>query len=239
MPWIIGGSAIVGGLIGSRSARSAARGQEAAARYATDEQRRQFDLTREDWRPYRETGYQALADLAGLRNYDPTPDAASVMQEPGYQFGLQQGRNALEGSAAAGGGLYSGQALKELMQFGTDYGTTKFNDAFNRREASFGNRWNRLAGLAGIGQAANQQTTAAGQNYANNVGSIAMGNANAQGAARMAQGNIWGSTFNQLASIAGRGGFGSPGGGGGGYGGGVPMSAGSGYSDAYGPNWWD
>jgi hypothetical protein len=138
------------------------------------------------------------------------------MQEPGYQFGLQQGRNALEGSAAAGGGLYSGQALKELTQYGNDYGTTKFNDAFNRQQSAFGNRWNRLAGLAGVGQTSVQQTGAAGQNYANNVGNIAMGNANAQGAAGMAQANIWGNALNQMGSWARQGGWGSGGGGGGG-----------------------
>lgn len=231
------GAAVVGGAIASRGARSAAQGQADAARYATDEQRRQYDLTREDWRPYRERGYEALQDLAGLRGQEPSTSAADVMRDPGYQFGLQQGRNALEGSAAASGGLYSGQALKELMQYGNDYGTTKFNDAFNRQQTAFGNRWNRLAGLAGIGQAATSQTTAAGQNYANNVGNIAMGNANAQGAARMAQGNIWGSTFNQLASMAGRGAFGSPGGGSGGYN--VPVTAPAANYGDMGGAWWD
>jgi hypothetical protein len=208
----VGVASVVGGALSSNAIGNAADGQNDASRYATDEQRRQFDLTREDWRPYRETGQQALQDMAGLRNFDPTPDAASVMREPGYQFGLQQGRNALEGSAAAGGGLYSGQALKELMQYGNDYGTTKFDSAFNRSQTAFGNRWNRLAGLAGVGQTANQQTTAAGQNYANSVGNIAMGNANAQGAAGIAQANIWGSALNQVGSWA-RQGWGGGGGG--------------------------
>jgi hypothetical protein len=234
MPWIVGGAAIVGGLLGSNATRSAASGQADAARAATEEQRRQFDLTREDTRPYRETGAAALADLAGLRGQEPSTDAASVMREPGYQLGLQQGRGALEGSAAARGGLYSGQALRELTQFGNDYGTTKFNDSFNRQQTAFGNRWNRLAGLAGIGQSGVNQSAAAGQNYANQAGAIGMSNANAQGAAGIAQANIWGSTANQLASLAGRGGWGSGGGGGGG----VPSYA---PSANYGGDgaWWD
>jgi hypothetical protein len=199
-----GAGTVIGGVMQSNAIGDAADGQAAAARYATDEQRRQFDLTRADWQPYREGGYAALSDLVNLRNFDPTPSAEAVMAEPGYQFGLRQGRDALEGSAAAGGGLYSGQAAKELMQYGNDYGTTKFNDAFNRAETSFGNRWGRLAGLAGVGQSATQQTTDAGARYAANVGNIAMGNANAQGAAGIAQANIWGSGMNQLTSLMGR-----------------------------------
>ncbi len=232
------GASIVGGAISSNAIGNAADEGSAASRYATDEQRRQFDLTREDWAPYRQSGYAALEDMTRLRNFDPTPSAASVMREPGYQFGLQQGRNALEGSAAAGGGLYSGQALKELMQYGNDYGTTKFNDAFNRQQTAFGNRWNRLSSLANVGQTATQQTTSAGQNYANNVGNIALGNANTQGAAGIAQANIWGNALNQVGSWARRGGWNT--GGGGGYGGGVPMSAPSAtygdMGDTYGHN---
>lgn len=212
------GASIVGGAISSNAVGNAADAQSAASRYATDEQRRQFDLTREDWAPYRQSGYAALEDMTRLRNFDPTPSAAAVMAEPGYQFGLQQGRSALEGSAAAGGGLYSGRALKELTQFGNDYATTKYDNAFNRAQTAFGNRWNRLAGLAGVGQTANQQTTAAGQNYANSVGNIAMGNANAQGAAGIAQANIWGNALNQVGSWA-RQGWGT------GSGGGSPSNA--------------
>jgi filamentous hemagglutinin len=83
------------------------------------------------------------------------------MAEPGYQFGLTQGRDILEGSAAARGGLYSGRALRELTQYGNDYATTRYGDAWNREQANFGNRWGRLAGLAGVGQSATQQVSAA------------------------------------------------------------------------------
>ena len=121
------------------------------------------------------------------------------MADPGYQFGLTQGRNAREGSAAARGGLYSGQTGKALTEFGTDYGTSKFNDAFNRQQTEFGNRWGRLAGLAGIGQAATNQVDAAGANKANNLGSLGLYGAQQQGAAGIANANIWGNALNQFA----------------------------------------
>lgn len=240
------GTNIAGSILGARSADRAAAAQERASMQAAEmqlqaqrdaiaaqdrafresmaEQRRQFDTIQSNQQPWRQAGVNALEQLQGLANYDPTPTAESVMAEPGYQFGLTQGRDILEGSAAARGGLYSGNALRELTRFGGDYATTRFNDAFNRQQTAFGNRWGRLAGLAGIGQSATQQVNAAGQNFANaatnlygnqanansnmfmntanNLGNIGMSNANAQGAASMARANIWGNALNQLGGAA-------------------------------------
>lgn len=143
------------------------------------EVRRQYNQAREDWEPWRTTGVGALEQLRGLSNYDPTPTAESVMAEPGYQFGLTQGRNALEGSAAAAGGLYSGRALKELTQYGNDYATTKFNDAWNRQRTNFNDRWGRISSLAGMGERATNNTAAAGLSMGNNVAQMYGNNANA------------------------------------------------------------
>ena len=201
MPWAAA-AAVAGAALGANATSRASRRQQSAADRQLAEQARQYDLTREDQRPYREAGYAALERLSGLTDFDPTPTHEAVFNEPGYQFGLLQGRNAVEGSAAARGGLYSGNALKELMQFGNDYATTKYGDAWNRAHTAFGNRWNRLAGLAGIGQTANQQTQQAGQHYADAAGNIMGGAANAAGAAGMARANIWGNALNQVGSWA-------------------------------------
>jgi hypothetical protein len=206
MPWaaaITAAGAIGGAAISSDANRKAGNKQGDGAAAATAEQTRQYDLARSDQAPYREAGYGALADLVGMKGGPGNLTADQVMAEPGYQFGLMQGRNALEGSASARGGLYSGAALKALTQYGNDYGTNKYNDAFNRQESAFGNRWNRLSGLAGIGQSATNQVGQAGANYANNVGNIGLSNANAQGAAGIAQGNIWGSALNGIGSAVG------------------------------------
>lgn len=201
MPWAVAAAAV--GAAGSYAASSdAARKQGHATDDALAEQQRQYDLSRNDQAPYREAGSAALQKLNGLSDTDPTPDAASVMSQPGYQFGLNQGINSAEGSQAAKGGLYSGAALKALTQYGNDYATTKYQDAFNNAQTSFGNRWNRLAGLAGIGQTATQQGVASGQNYANQTGALMTNNANAQGAAGIAQGNVFGNLANQAGSAA-------------------------------------
>lgn len=201
MSWVA--AAVVGGaLITSEAAGDAADAQAGAADAATGEQRRQFNLIREDQAPYREAGVEALTRLRNYSDHIPRPD--EVMAEPGYQFGLQEGIGNIQNTAAARGGLYSGNTLRALTRYGTDYATTRYNDAFNRMQATDNTRWNRLASLAGIGQTATNQVGAAGQNLANQVGQIAMSNANAQGAAGMARGNIWGNALGQLGSMAGR-----------------------------------
>jgi hypothetical protein len=200
VPWISASAALGRAALGSVFGNKAAKQQEAAAKAAREAQTLQFAKVREDQEPYRAAGYEALAQLAGLSNFDPTPTHEQVANEPGYQFGLLQGRNALEGSAAARGGLYSGNALKELTQYANDYASTKYNDAWNRVQTGFGNRWGRLAGLAGIGQSATNRVDAYGEVAARNNAWYGMDAANVGAANQIGQANIWGNALNQFAS---------------------------------------
>ena len=109
-----------------------------------------------------------------LRNFT----GADLQNEPGYQFGMNQGLMALDRKNAAGGGYFSGQALKAAQGFAQDYAGTKFNDAFNRDNTNKTRAYNQLSNLAGSGQMA-----------VNNVGSNITGLGNAQGAANIASGN--------------------------------------------------
>jgi hypothetical protein len=202
MPWGVA-AAVGGAVIGAKATGDAADTQAAAAAEANALQRYMYDTTRADQAPYREAGVDALGRLRGFSDRMLRPD--EVMAEPGYQFGLREGIDNIESTAAARGGLYSGNTLKGLTRFANDYATTKFNEAWNRSETAQSTRWNRLAALAGIGQTATNQVQSAGQNYANGVGNTLMSNANAQGAAGMARADIWGNALNQLGSAASRG----------------------------------
>jgi hypothetical protein len=161
-----------------------------------------YDTTRTDQAPWRAAGENALGSLTSFQN--PSINSADVLNEPGYQFGLSQGLGNIQNTAAAKGSLYSGNALKALTQYGNDYATTKYNDAWNRMQSDATSRWNRLASLAGLGQTANNAIQNAGQNYANNAGNLLTSNANAQGAAGLAQGNLWGNAFNSVLSSGNR-----------------------------------
>lgn len=203
MPWGVAAAAVTAGA-GLASSSKASKGQQKAADAALEEQRRQYDLARNDQAPWREAGQNALASLTNLSGqFGKVPTAEEVMAGPGYQFGLSQGLDAIQGTAAANGGLYSGATGKALTRFGNDYATSKFNDAFNQKQAAESSIWNRYAGLAGIGQSATNQLAQLGQNYANQAGQIGMNNANAQGAAAIANANTIGNFANQAGAAWG------------------------------------
>ena len=208
MPWGVAAAAVGAG-IGAVSSNSASKKQQSGANAALGEQQREYDTTRNDNQTALDARNNSLAMMQNKAGqYSSSPTAASVMAEPGYQFGMDQGRNSLEGSASAGGGLYSGATMKALQQYGNDYGTTKFDDAFNRQQTSQDADFNRYASIGGLGQVGTSQIGQAGQNMANNNSAIDMANGRAQAGFGVANGNMWGSAFNQAGSALANGGGG-------------------------------
>ena len=127
------------------------------------------------------------------------PTSSDVIAEPGYQFGLQQGQQALQRQATARGMLNSGNALLAAQRYGQDYAGTKYGDAWNRLQAGQTNTFNRLASVAGLGQTGASTIAGAGANAANNISASQIGVGNAQAAAGLAQANTWANAGNQLA----------------------------------------
>lgn len=210
----VGTATVVGGIIASNAAGDAADTQANAANRATDVGNQQFQQTREDQAPYREAGYGALNklnDLLGLSTNTGVQGYGSLAQpftgdkvasDPGYQFGLQQGTQAIDNSAASHGNLYSGATLKALTRYGNDYGTTKFNDAFNRDQTQGNALANKLQSIAGLGQTSLGQTGALGASNASQVGENLIGAGNAQAAGGRAQSNAIVGGINQIGSYA-------------------------------------
>lgn len=189
------GASLVGGAMQADAQGDAADAQREATDRSIAEQRRQFDLTRGDFAPYRETGVNALRQLQTDINAPVT--AQDAMSDPGYQFGMQQGQQALDRKFAAAGGRLSGASLKSAARFGTDYATTGYNAAYQRRQ----DRLNRLASLAGIGQTATGSSALAGANASNNISSALQSQGDATAAAGLARGNTWANTGNQIAAL--------------------------------------
>ena len=104
-------------------------------------------------------------------------DGASPFQSfydsPDYNLAFTEGQDAIEGGAAARGGLLSGDTAKSVIGFGQNLANT-----------TFGNYKNTLSNIAGVGQTADNTITNAGQNYANQFGNnqFNVANARAQGA---------------------------------------------------------
>lgn len=192
----VAGATVVGGALASSAAGSAADSQAQSSANAIGEQARQYDQTRADYAPYRDAGTTALGQLQTEMNGQTS--AADVMSDPGYQFGLTQGQQALDRKAAAGGGRVSGAALKSASEYATNYATTGYSAAYQRRQ----DRLNRLAALANIGQTSTAGSATAGASSANAISGLVSAQGNASGAAQLAQGNIWGNTANQLGAVA-------------------------------------
>lgn len=64
--WALAGASVLSGLFGAKSATKAADAQVEAAEKTVEEQRRQYDTTREDLAPYRSAGYNALGAIQGM-----------------------------------------------------------------------------------------------------------------------------------------------------------------------------
>lgn len=132
------------------------------------------------------TGVQAGQGGQGSPNYN------AFFASPDYQFTLDQGTQATERSAAARGGLFSGNTGAALQQYGQGLASTQI-----------GNYTNRLASLAGLGQTSVQNTGQlgfnTGQGVANNL--IDAGNARASGV--VAQGNAFGDALGTIGGALG------------------------------------
>lgn len=110
---------------------------------------------------------------------------------PGYQFNLDEGMRALNTGLASRGQLFSGDAGREAIRFGQNYGDRIFNQERNA-----------LFNLAGMGQVSQGQSNQAGQSYANNMTNLNMNNANALASSYQNSANAW---SNALGGAAGAG----------------------------------
>ena len=167
MPWMalaIGGSA----LLGASASKSAANTQAAATDRAGELQERMFNKQVELQEPWRQAGMNAL-------NRMQSGDVMGMM-DPSYQFRLGEGMKALERTASARGGLISGGALKAAQRYGQEFASNEF-----------GNAYNRLAGLAGVGQTATNAMGGAAGQFGTNAGNLMT-----SGAAARASGYVGG-----------------------------------------------
>jgi len=169
-------------LIGANASSRASKAQLQAQREGDAAQERMFNRQVELQEPFRQAGVNALPELIEASRYTPF-GMEQFQADPGYGFRLKEGLRALENSAAARGGLLSGNAMRGITRFGQELGSQEFTNAFNRYQAERAARLNPLQSLTGMGQtSANTLTGAAGQ-YGQNLaqGAAARGNIRASG----------------------------------------------------------
>lgn len=189
---------VVGAVASTKAAKKAAKAQKYAADQSVAEQRRQYDLTRADLAPWRTAGTAAIDKLSAVyglngktaTNPDGTPaQYGGFFNSPDYQFRRDESLKAANAGLASRGLLNSGAAVRAKTAL-----------AGNLASSEFGDWWNRLAGVAGVGQSATQATSAAGQNAANNISQAYTNAGNARASAYM---NTGAAINNGLQNMAG------------------------------------
>lgn len=111
---------------------------------------------------------------------------------PGYQFMLDEGEKAVGRGMAARGLNRSGRTLLELQRHGSGLA-----------DQTYGQHYNRLTGIAGVGQTATNAVGAAGQNYATGMGNAAMARGDARASGYINTANAVGNALNQGAQAYG------------------------------------
>lgn len=211
------------GKTGAKAAEKAGNLQADSSKYAADISQKQFEQTRKDQMPWLEAGRDALGDLSdrigkntqfddkwggriesAYQNGQLTGglDPNNFQADPSYQFRKQQGMDGLQSSAAAGGSLLSGAALKSLNEYNSNLASQEYGSAWQRDQTEkqnlmstlSGNRsqdyqlfsnedtrqYNQLANMAGVGQQTAGSLGAFGAQNAQNQGNLAINGANAQ-----------------------------------------------------------
>ena len=204
----IAGTAVLGYIGGQKAGDAAATGARDSAAIQAQTAEKNIDFQKWVWgeqkelsQPYADAGERALGDYESQVSQPYTMD--DLYLDPGYQFGLNEGTKARENSASARGMQLSGRQQKDLTRFGTDYASTKFNEAFNRRQTGLDN----LYRMINSGQAAAAGQAAQGGQMGNQVSSSINTAGTAASNAAMNIGNINAATamapYNTLMDIGG------------------------------------
>lgn len=185
MSWgAVAGAAVglVGSAISNRGARRGADAQQQAALAATEESRRQFDITRQDLMPWMDAGRGALdSQQSVLRG-----DYSGFMNSPDYLYARDASLQALDRGAAARGGFMGGGADADRIQLAGGLATQ-----------NLGNYWNKLAGMSGTGQQTATDLGQFGADFANQAGNNLFAGANARASSYAAQANNWNQALNK------------------------------------------
>lgn len=180
-------TAIIGSaVVGAGASIAGANAQADATKNASAQQMAMYKQTRSDLLPYQQFGQVGANLLQGQLPSLTAPitmDEATLRNTPGYQFNLNQGLKSVQNSAAARGLGVSGAAMKGAASYATGLADSTYQNQFNNANTNQTNAYNRLMGVAQLGENAAAQTGAYGTQTAQSIGNntIQGGNATAAG----------------------------------------------------------
>jgi hypothetical protein len=177
MSWVALGVAVVGGVASYQSNKKGSQAAGDASGAAIDEQRRQYDQTRQDQLPWLEAGQWALPKLQATYS----GDYSGFYDSPDYLASQEQGLSFMDRSAAARGNLAGGGHSADLVKYGQGLAAQQL-----------GNYRSGLGNLAGLGQTSAQSLGQFGANSANQIGAQYANLGNIRQSAYTQQGNNYG-----------------------------------------------
>jgi hypothetical protein len=123
-----------------------------------------------------------------------TPGAVTpsdFTKSPDYQFRLNEGLKALNRGAAARGSYLSGATMKGLQEYGQQSASQEF-----------GNRFNRLSGLAGLGGNMTQTQASLGAQNASSIADLLGSGGAARAAGTVGAANAWNNALSGIGNTA-------------------------------------
>ena len=183
---IAGGLGLIGSMNQSNVAQSAANTQANASLAGQQQLQQNYQNLSPQFNPYLQTGAQGLAQLQSqlpslTQSFGPAQLQSNLA--PNYQFMLNQGLGAQNQALnASGGGSNIGIAG---TKFAEDYASNAYQNAFNNYQAQQTNIYNKLSGIANIGQNAVSGLSNLATGNATNIANLGVGAANA-----VAQGQV-------------------------------------------------
>jgi len=191
------GSSVIGGVLNSSAAQSAADSQSQAATQAAQlqaqttkeqlaQQQAMYDANVARSQPWIKAGGAAGATLGemtgegGQLTHQFNQADLKTNLAPGYQFQFDQGLQALNASAAARGGLNTGQGAKDIINYGQQQGQQGYQQAFQNYNTNQQNIYDRLMGVSTLGAQTSNNIGSQGVQTSSNMANTAMVGVNNQ-----------------------------------------------------------
>lgn len=171
-----------GELLGTNKTDDEIGAQQQAGAAADQTLREQYGTQTQYNMPYYQAGTSALSQMQNP-NFQKSFSMDDFQQDPGYQFQMQQGQQAIQRASAAKGLNMSGGTLKDLQSYSQGLANQDYQQAYQNYNTNQTNQFGRLSTIAGMGQNATNNLDAASMNYGNQVAGTQMGLGNAAAAA--------------------------------------------------------
>ena len=213
---VMAGTSLVGAGMASSASKKAARQQAASTDAALAQQNAQYEKSRKDLAPWRESGGAAntrLSELLGLGEFsnESADDYGSLLKNfdlqdfetsPGYQFRLAEGNKGMDRASASRGSFDSGATLKALTRFNQDYASNEYGNAYNRDASNKDRTYNYLSGVSGTGANTAGMIAGLGANNANANSQLITGAGNARAAGTVGAANAWQTGLGNISGAA-------------------------------------